>query len=329
MKRIEIPTKSQNVDELSNSQILIQNNSFFIDSIKTFEISDLYEKILKHEAFTKDELIYLYDIYNSRTVSDIYHYYDFEKECYKNGVTTYRTFKGDDWIIYNNDYHTNNDLIIRKLLNVINAENPFTDYAKIFDCTPEEITSDLKELYNNPDKHVVVLGTLRGEEKSVNYPRLKYVSGWINYHELTDANGLNSLLGVGDSVFLSKLETADGLNNLISIGGSAIFENLINADQLKNLRTVKGGLSIKNVSKTNGLLNLEFVGKNLSCDNLNWYNTMKKLRYIGGELCNLSKKNLSELISLEYIGGYIELDGISAMEAYTEVEHKRLTKKKL
>ena len=63
MKRIEIPTKSQNVDELSNSQILIQNNSFFIDSIKTFEISDLYEKILKHEAFTKDELIYLYDIY--------------------------------------------------------------------------------------------------------------------------------------------------------------------------------------------------------------------------------------------------------------------------
>lgn len=253
MKRIDIPIKQ------------INNDSVSISTEKTDEINDIYkyyegitvQSLLynyHHKIpFTKNDLIYLYDIYNIKSE------------------------------IYRND----------SLVKIRSERNKFNDMAFIFDCSVSEIAGSEAELKKEPDKYLVLLDSLyimdsNNANSYYKYPHLKYIRGNCEGTFFAHTNKrFPRLESIGGNAIFNSLIDSYGLENLKSIGRNATFYNLRDARTLKKLQYIGGFAKFPNLCYAKGLENLRYIGSYADFPKLPHINVLPSLEFIG----NLEKSS--------------------------------------
>jgi len=323
MKKIDITITNNNQNKL-----LSQDSDYVLKTI--------YDKNNKTKL-TKEELIYLYDVYNehiNRPISEI--------------------------------------VIIDE---IISTRNIYEDMAIIFDCEASEVTCNCRDVISNPDKYVVLLSDfeIKSREEVQNIQgitsRLKYISGstcdfvdnsygYNCNHSIfisniiaiggsltceiskkiylpnlktvrydfdiriaEDVSSLTSLEHVGGKLCAGWLEKSDGLNNLKHVGSLKLtslkeVNNLSNLEVIDNdielhvqssqgldkLRYIGGSAYFNYLTDARSLTDLEYIGSSASFLNLEDAKGLDNLKYIGGQAYFYKLKNASALTSLIYIG---------------------------
>lgn len=290
MKKIDITITNNNQNKL-----LSQNSDFVLKTI--------YDKNNK-TSLTKEELIYLYDVFNehiNRPISEI--------------------------------------VIIDE---IISTRNIYEDMATIFDCKVSEVTCNCRDVISNPDKYVVLLSDFEikssEEVQSINgiTSRLKYISGSSSdFHDISHGIQFNhsifisNVIAIGGylSCFMSKkvylphLKTVrydftmnyacdvSSLTSLEHVGGKFKAPRLKKSKGLNNLRHV-GSLHLKSLEEANDLSNLEIIDTDIELG-IKGSQGLDKLRYIGTDAYFASLVDASGLISLEYIGRTAGFDSLT------------------
>ncbi len=153
-------------------------------------------------------------------------------------------------------------------------------------CLPEGITFSTQEQIDN---------------FQVNYPNCTEIEGFavITGDDITNLNGLNVLISIGDDLLIINcisLQNLSGLDNLETIGSDlSLFGNstLVSMESLMNLNSIAGNLTIGSI----------WNGGNPNLENLSG---LDNITAINGDLFisnNSSLVHLSGLKSLESIGG--------------------------
>jgi len=279
MKRINIPIEK----DISPKTTDIKNKST-IPMFISFDLDDIASKLTKHTPLTYYELLYVYDIYNTRWISDMYTKFDYEKGTWQNDIVYHSTSHTHTWRCKQDE---------TKRIDYINercALNFYDDLAIIFDCRPFEITSDEKAVRLNSDKYVILLGNMI----ELTYaPKLKYVSGNVVLPQsyFSDEAIFPNLEAIGGYANFLNLTFAENLTKLRSIGGPASFNSLRSAKHLTSLETIAGSANFRTIEISSGL---------------------DKLKIIGGYANFLSLEEAKHLTSLEIIAGAAEFRGLKS-----------------
>lgn len=196
MKRIDIPTK-QNVNNTAiNNRVVIGSIFTYYEGITR---ETLMQKLHNNISFNKNDLIYLYDIYN------------LDHSTWADSTLSYIRMK----------------------------RSTLEDMSTIFDCSISEIATTQTELKNNPDKYIVLLCDLDSNFFNCEYTKLKYIRGACNDCYIGSINGrYPSLESIRTFANFSSLIDSHGLENLKSIGQRAFFNNLQNIDGLSGLEYI-------------------------------------------------------------------------------------------
>jgi len=292
MKRLDIPINRRIIKSFPD--ILFEG----FNDIKDVDIFDFYHQISTKDNLTKEELIYIYNIYNRRLLCDMYSKYDYDLNGWKDKIY-YMTFLNTGYWFY--DVRDPEQIeVIKKINEKLDLRK---DMATIFDCDIDEVATTQKELDANPDKYVVLLDSLRINYKDYcNYPRLKCIIGILLANSLEESEGLKSLEFIGSNAWLDNLTNLSGLKNLKAVSGSLSLKSAKSVASLKSLESVGWDICIPNASLAVGLESLKYIGGNADFNNL----------IEATNLCNLSliikKAHLPSLYTvgsfphLEYVG---------------------------
>ena len=260
MKRIDIPIIDRNNIDILNKTITCNRNLFDIVSVEA-----LWNKYINNEEFTKEDLISLYDIYNTR--------------YFRQNITLDES---------------------NTIYNIIEKRNKYKDIAKIFDCRKDEIASSEEVLKKDPSKYVVLWDSLsldKNDNESV-FKKLKHIGGYCDLNCYEYINGMFPLLEtVYGSIYASKLITADGLEKLISLGNSAWFPYLKDAKGLCNLQVIGHNAEFNSLTDSYGLDKLKYIGRYAFFKSLTDISHLSSLEYIGGTVYfdSLSEENRNKI----------------------------------
>ena len=310
MKRVEIPiTKSDKVtndidDLIKEAKLNLRYNPSFVSNIT---LEQLVSKLKQNITLSKEELIYAYDIYNTRWISDIYTKYDFNKGTWKNNVLKTTFYPSGEWRYYRgelSDIKYINDILDRTVINYL---------AYIFDCDTSEIATSETILRRNPEQYVILLDNLTEEGM---YSNLKYIVGNVILPNATDIF-LPSLEAITYHVDLSNLSFADGLKNLRSIGGNANFSSLLSPKGLSSLESIIGDAIFPKIDTTIGLNNLKVIGGDADFSKIPMANCLKSLKIIRGRANFHQLYYLDELKNISYIGELCETPHLTLTEKET------------
>jgi len=302
MKRIKISMYQENSQEQTD-------NSTSINTLDDADIKlkDIIKKITNKSGLTKRELIYLYDIYNTRWLKNMYTKYDFTNGCWSSKFISTSYDPTGDWIFKSNEWAT------IKEINDIMEENYFRNLGFIFDCEEKQIARRQSILLSDPNRYVILLDNLT---KEGTYSNLKYIAGNVILPNATDVF-LPSLEAVTYHVIFSSLSFADGLKNLRSIGGNADFSNLLSPKGLSSLESIIGDAIFPKIDTTIGLNNLKVIGGDADFSEIPRANYLNSLRIIGGRANFHQLYYLDELKNISYIGELCETPHLTLTEKET------------
>ena len=284
MKKVDIPiiereNNGNNIDnlikaanDLLNNNIQLKNKDSKISNDIT--INFLYQKCISEETFTKEDLIYLYDIYNKQVLTDE------ERQL---------------------------------VWKIKQARNIKEDMSIVFDCSPSEVAIDRMSVIFRPNDYVVLLDDLVSAFNN-DYSKLKYISGNLvcctqsNYlynlqiiggnvdiSNLKYVPNFKNLKYIGKNILANRVENADGLYNLEYIGGDAAFSNLTNATALNNLVSIDGDAIFESLEDSKGLESLRYIGGNANFKNLRNARGLSSLEWI---MCDAWFNNLRDVTGL-------------------------------
>jgi len=316
MKRVEISiTKGYKATNDIDRLIKTTNHSIGKPSfVSDITIEKLVSKLKQNIALLKEELIYAYDIYNTRWISDMYTKYDFNKGDWKDGMRITTFFPSGTWV------YSLGELADIKFINDILDHTTMTDLAYIFDCDVSQIATSEMILRRNPEKYVILLD---GLENISECPNLKYVFGNVILPDCSKVN-LPKLEAIRDHANFHNLSSDLGLNNLRSVGLSADFSSLYYATGLINLESIVTDASFYNIVVSNGLNNLKFVGHDALFNNLTLGTNLTNLRIIGRKAYFDKLQKIDGLENLEDIG---ELGNIDSLSEYDAIKLKSKVRK--
>ena len=262
MKKVDIPLvkrkdNSNDINSLINeANKLLNKNEFSL-----IDVNRIYNKCKHDIELTREELIYIYDIYANRRIS-------------------------------NSD--NNLDIIedIKKM-----RKDIVKDYMIIFNCKRNQIASNIDELLAiNPANCVVYLNDINnyidwiyGKKLS----NLRYVKGYLELHpnqERTNYKYLTSLEVIDSAAIFKYIKSSEGLYNLKVIGTTADFSELMDASGLTSLNYIGGTAWFSRLKSANGLNNLRYIGEYDHFEGLyslgkESFNNLESLEYVGSNIC--------------------------------------------
>ena len=345
MKKVDIPMVERKDNSKSDIDRLIDSANFYLGNnsdnsnkkdnsnnfsdtlfgefprtVKDVNINEFYNQISKRNL-TKEDLKYIYDIYNIRWLCDMYSKYDYDTNLYHKVINTVMTDYTGLWLYDSTDKDARNNInAIDYRIFTFSVHKKYL--ATIFDCSVSEITNERLELDSNPERYVCFLGDLdiRGRDH-VYYPKLKYISGGIYSNSLEESHGLESLRYIGSSAIFGNLMNLDGLYNLKAVGGDLKIFDAKSANDLLSLESVKGDLIFPKLESSNGLESLKYIGGDANFSNLRDSSGLLNLRMIRGIGYFNSIDVVNNLSNLKYVGNGVMING-------NEVKTKVRTKTK-
>jgi len=184
-----------------------------------------------------------------------------------------------------------------------NRRDQKQDYARIFDCLPEQVALNTEEI---SDKTVVCTGSVSLKIAAAweKMPKnLKYIGGNADLRD-SQIKELGKLQSIGGNAWFRDSQIKE-LGQLQSIGGYAGFENS-RIKELGQLQSIGGGTDFEN-SRIKELGQLQSIGGDV------WFGgsqikELGKLRSIGGEAYAEKNSPLIKLLKSKKIvrGGIIE-----------------------
>jgi hypothetical protein len=177
-----------------------------------------------------------------------------------------------------------------------------SDIATAIGCKREEISVTEEEAlmygvkfhYGN-----LILNNLTSAE-GLTLP--KEIGGNLNLLNLTSAEGLTLPEKIGGSLFLFNLTSAEGLTLPEKIGGSLNLLNLTSAEGLTLPKEIGGVLYLSNLTSAEGLTLPEKIGGDLNLDNLTSAEGLTLPEKIGGVLYldKLTSAEEKSLLRIKY-----------------------------
>jgi len=173
------------------------------------------------------------------------------------------------------------------------------DYARIYGCRPEQITSKPDDVFKENSDIVVfigvrldftnqelpktlkhVSGNLQSDSKNAKLPKkLEYVGGYLELRSLTSAKGLVLPETVGGSLDLDSLTSAKGLVLPETVGEYLNLSSLESAKGLALPKTIGGNLVLDSLTSAEGLVLPKTIGGYLILDSLTSAEGLEKLNY--------------------------------------------------
>jgi len=151
------------------------------------------------------------------------------------------------------------------------------DYARIYGCKPEQVTSEPDDVFRENSNIVVFIGAIDFTDEEL--PKtLKHVSGRL---KSTSKNVKipKNLEHVSGNLYLNSLTSAKGLVLPETIGGILVLSSLTSAEGLVLPEKVGGDLSLRSLESAKGLVLPETIGGNLYLMSLTSAEGLEKLNY--------------------------------------------------
>jgi len=197
------------------------------------------------------------------------------------------------------------------------------DYARIYGCKPEQITSELDDVFKE-DSDIVVFTGKRLNFTNRDLPEtLKHISGRL---KSTSKNAkLPKIEYVGRSLELRSLTSAEGLVLPETVGGSLDLDSLTSAKGLVLPETVGEYLNLSSLESAKGLVLPETVGEYLNLSSLESAKGLALPKTIGGNLVLDSLTSAEGLVLPKTIGGYLILDSLTSAEGLEKLNYASIT----
>lgn len=341
MKRIEIPiienkNSNDNIDtiiEVAKSMLDInKENAPLLDSyvasiftdkrgecqVQHVDLNTFYCQIANSYNLTKEQLIYIYNIYNTRWLNDLAYKYDFVNNKWRDNISTIDESETGHWYWDASNDRNSVFSIISHLADIRK------EIATIFNCDVDKVAINQTQLDENPDYYVCLLSNLNtGNNEYVHYPELRYVHKNIYANKLKDASGLSKLKFIGRNGYFPELEDGLGIGGMEAVGGDLDL-SMLTDPSLMLLKSVKGSLYLRSLKSIDGIKSLAYVGDSACFGNIEDM-SYSNLRFIGGYGYFNSIKNINDLKDLKYVGKYLigdNLTGLSKINPRIKVKSK-------
>lgn len=279
--RLAIRTKFDSIEEIrgisdnqnieSNMEKILEKKlDEFPDKNKYYKKLDdmslmtkLYDKFKNKQDFSRDELIFLYEIYSKINC------FGEEKDPRIDEIKRSRDNVADLMVIFN----ISRDEIATSYEDLISNSKKIKCYLGNLELDNEDIIFDnLFCVYGNAYFHGVKSGKC--------IPSIKYIIGNADFSSLEDASYLNNLeYVIGDAVF-DLLLSAKGLDSLKYIGRDAGFDRLITLKGLSNLVIIDGDAEFMRL-KTLENSKLKYIGGDAYFDSLEEKQELKNIKING------------------------------------------------
>lgn len=207
----------------------------------------------------------------------------------------------------------------KRIEEIIATRNIKEDLAKVFNCMPEQISTNMREF---GEKDIVAYyGTIFYEkEKSIRMPsaiigniylddnikvkgfeNVELITGSLVARCLLSAENFQSLRQINRNLDGTNMISALGFENLQKIGGKVKLPNLQFLEGLNSLKDT-GDLYIRNAKTSNGLENLEIVRGNLDISNMIDLSRLENLKLVEKNVICYASNSLNELPNLKIKG---------------------------
>ena len=181
-----------------------------------------------------------------------------------------------------------------RIKEILENRNFKEDLAKVFNCSPNEISNNKRDVLNG--KNVVCF------------------YGFLDLGSLTTAEGLKLPEYIGGDLDLDSLTTAEGLKLPEYIGGDLGLDSLTTAEGLKLPEYIGGDLGLDSLTTAEGLKLPEHIGRSLDLDSLTIAEGLKLPEYIGGYLWLSSLTTAEGLVLPNNIGGDLYLKILTTID---------------
>ena len=313
MKRVEIPIRERKVttneveslingaNKYLNSDINKHNANNNVSSVFICQkgsyagltyneiINEIYNKFDNHYKLTKEDLIYLYNIYNMPYKSD--------------------------------------QSLINKQTIVLMSRNKILDMATIFECSIDKIATHENQIregeyivllndlgtnvLNNVDELRYVSGDIYAKYvNDVNFPNLESIGGSACFRDINSIGNLGKLRSIGGDADFNNILYAISLSNLEIIGGDAWFPLLCSTFELNNLRYIGKTAYFESLEHASELTNLQYIGRDAYFTKIKTSVGLEKLENIS-KVADFS--SLRDIIGLNSLtnAGYIVISSLN------------------
>jgi len=212
------------------------------------------------------------------------------------------------------------------------------DYARIYGCRIDQVTTNSEELYDEEKSIVVFIGSVHLESPEQKLPKtLRNISGCL-LSENKEEEIPQNLDYIGDGIYFSSIHTvgpklpnyvsrivvlknlreipAEGLGFPEHVGGHLKMLNLkkIPPEGVVLPKTIGGDLTIDSLRSVCGVLFPEYVLGTVSLASLESIGEDQLPEYVGGDLILGCLKSIDGVQFPEYVGGGVYLNNISRNE---------------
>ncbi len=216
------------------------------------------------------------------------------------------------------------------------------DYARIYGCKPEQVTSEEDDVFEKNSNIVVfigdidftkkelpktlkhVSGNLQSDSKNAKLPKnLEYVGGHFTLKELQEIpkEGLDlQHVTMGGVLNLSSLESAEGLK-LPKKTQSLYLSSLESVKGLVLPETLAGDLSLISLTSAKGLVLPEAIGGRLKLRSLTSAEGLVLPKTVGGDLYLRSLESAKGLVLPETLGGDLWLTSLTSAEGLESLDY--------
>ncbi len=202
---------------------------------------------------------------------------------------------------------------------IIATRNIKEDLAKVFNCKPEQISTNMKEFgekdivayygnifYEKENPRTMpsaIIGNVYLEDniKVKGFENVELITGSLVARCLLSAENFQSLRQINRNLDGTNMISTLGFENLQKIGGKVKLSNLEYLDGLDSLRDT-GDLNIRNAKTSNGLENLEIVRGNLDISNMIDLSRLENLKLVEKNVICYASNSLNELPNIKIKG---------------------------
>ena len=219
------------------------------------------------------------------------------------------------------------------------------DYARIYGCKPEQVTSNLDNVFKKNSDIVVfigeeldftdqklpetlkhVSGNLQSHDDNAKLPKkLEYVDGDLYLYSLKEipAEGLELPKKIEGDLELRFLESAKGLVLPETIGGDLNLHSLkeIPTEGLELPKKIEGDLYLKSLTSAEGLVLPETIGGHLYLYSLTSAEGLVLPETIGGYLDLPSLKSAKGLVLPKTVGGSLNLRSLESAKGLEKINY--------
>ena len=215
------------------------------------------------------------------------------------------------------------------------------DHARIYGCSPEQITSKQDDVFEKNSNIVVFIGEeldftdqklpetlkhvscdLQSASKNAKLPKnLEYVGGYLDLDSLESAKGLELPETVGGSLYLYSLTSAEGLVLPETISGELNLYSLTSAEGLVLPETVGGDLNLRSLESAKGLVLPKTVGGEFFLSSLTSAEGLVLPKTVGGDLYLRSLESAKGLVLPETLGGDLWLTSLTSAEGLESLDY--------